>query len=58
MSTYVPDPKAHLYVSLIKSGIRIAGYLLLLGVNNTFWGIAVVTVLVVSEAIGIIEELV
>ena len=54
---YTPDPKAHLVVSLVKSGIRICGYLLLLGSGNTwiFWA---GVVLVVSEAVGIVEELV
>ena len=57
MSDYVPDPKKHLYVSLIKSGIRIVGYFLLLGISSP-WAKAAAIILVISEAIGILEELV
>ena len=39
----LPDPKLHQIISFVKSGIRIG---------------AAVTLLVVSEAVGIIEELV
>ena len=49
----LPDPKKHQIISFIKSGVRILGYLFIpldLG--------AAVTLLVVSEAVGIIEELV
>ena len=49
----LPDPKLHQQVSFIKSGVRILGYIFIpfdLG--------AAVTLLVVSEAIGILEELV
>jgi len=49
----LPDPKLHQIVSFVKSGIRILGYIFIplnLG--------AAVTLLVVSEAVGIIEELV
>lgn len=54
-----PDPKNHFLVSMIKSSIRIVGYLLLLGFAGPSWlTITAVGVLVVSEAIGIIEELV
>ena len=56
-SKFVPDPKAHLIVSLIKSGVRIIGYLLLLGISSP-WAKAAAVVLVVSEVIGIVEELV
>ena len=49
----MPDQKWHQIISFIKSGIRIGGYLMLL-VNIP----AAVAVLVVSEVIGIIEELV
>ena len=49
----MPDQKWHQIISFIKSGIRIGGYLLLL-VNIP----AAVAVLVISEVIGIIEELV
>jgi len=48
-----PDPKLHQRVSFIKSVIRIAGYLTL-AVNLP----AAVTLLIISEAIGIVEELV
>ena len=49
----LPDPKKHQLISFVKSGIRILGYIFIpidLG--------AAVTLLVVSEAVGIIEELV
>ena len=49
----LPDPKKHQIISFVKSGIRILGYLFIpfdLG--------AAVALLVVSEAVGIIEELV
>ena len=48
-----PDPKKHQTISFIKSGIRIVGYGLLL------YSVPIaVGVLILSEAIGIIEELV
>ena len=49
----LPDPKKHQIISFIKSGVRILGYIFIpfdLG--------AAVTLLVVSEAVGILEELV
>ena len=49
----LPDPKFHQIISFVKSGIRIIGYLFIpfdLG--------AAVALLVVSEGIGIVEELV
>jgi|TARA_Y100000592_G_scaffold61915_1_gene96715 hypothetical protein len=49
----LPDPKLHQIISFVKSGIRIIGYLFIpfdLG--------AAVALLVVSEGIGIVEELV
>ena len=49
----LPDPKKHLIISFVKSGIRILGYIFIpfnLGVA--------VTLLIVSEAVGIVEELV
>ena len=49
----LPDPKNHQIISFVKSGVRILGYIFIpfnLG--------AAVTLLVVSEAIGILEELV
>jgi hypothetical protein len=57
MSDYIPDPKKHLFVSLVKSGVRIVGYLLLLGIPSS-WAILASAVLVSSEIIGILEELV
>lgn len=48
-----PDPKFHRTVSFIKSAIRIAGYaLLMIDIE------AAVSVLVLSELVGIVEELV
>ena len=49
----LPDPKLHQIISFVKSGVRILGYLFIpfnIGV--------VVTLLVVSEGIGIVEEMV
>ena len=49
----LPDPRLHQIISFVKSGVRILGYLFIpldLG--------AAVTLLVVSEAVVIIEELV
>jgi hypothetical protein len=48
-----PDPTKHQLVSFLKSAVRISGYLALP------FGISLgVTILVISELIGIIEELV
>lgn len=49
-----PDPKKHLYISLVKSVIRIgAGVALILGFP--LWcGVGIVA----AEALGIVEELV
>ena len=49
----MPDQKWHRRVSFIKSGIRIAGYALI-----PFNLIAATVVLVISEVVGIVEELV
>tara|TARA_Y100000114_G_C11496932_1_gene202490 strand:+ start:51 stop:248 length:198 start_codon:yes stop_codon:yes gene_type:complete len=50
---HMPDQKLHQVISFIKSGIRILGYGLLL------YSVPIaVGVLILSEAIGIIEELV
>ena len=49
----LPDPKKHQLISFIKSGIRLLGYVLI-----PFNIHIAVGVLVVSEIIGIIEELV
>ena len=48
-----PDAKKHQIVSFIKSGIRILGYILI--PFDLLWAAGI---LVVSEIIGIIEELV
>ena len=49
----MPDQKWHQIVSFIKSGVRIAGYGLL------FYSVPIAAgVLILSEIIGIIEELV
>lgn len=52
-TTEYPDAKKHQIISFVKSGIRILGYGFLL-VNLP----VAVTILIFSEAIGIIEELV
>ena len=49
----MPDQKWHRRISFIKSGIRIAGYALI-----PFNLIAATVILVVSEVVGIVEELV
>ena len=48
-----PDAKKHQLISFIKSGVRIFGYILLT-VDIT----SAVIVLILSEALGIFEELV
>jgi hypothetical protein len=50
---YMPNQKWHRYASFIKSGVRILGYGLLI-INLPI----AVGVLIFSEVIGIIEELV
>ena len=50
---YYPDAKKHQIVSFIKSGIRILGYILI--PFDLLWAAGI---LVVSELVGIIEELV
>ena len=50
---YMPDQKWHRYVSFIKSGVRIIGYGLI-----PFNLVAAAIVLIFSEIIGIVEELV
>ena len=49
----MPNQKWHQIVSFIKSGIRIIGYVLI-----PFDLVIAASVLVVSEIIGIVEELV
>ena len=48
-----PDPKLHQLISFIKSAIRIVGYILI-PINL----LSAALVLILSELIGIIEELV
>jgi len=50
---YMPDQKKHRYVSFIKSGVRIVGYGLI-----PFSLVSATIVLILSEVIGIVEELV
>jgi len=49
----LPDPKLHQIISFIKSGIRIIGYACI--PFSLFWA---TTFLILSEVVGIIEELV
>ena len=49
----LPDPRLHQIISFVKSGVRILGYLFI-----PFDIGAAVALLVVSEGIGIAEELV
>ena len=49
----LPDPKLHQEISFVKSGVRIVGYIFLF-INIP----AAAVLLIVSEIIGIIEELV
>ena len=49
----LPDAKKHQQISFVKSGIRILGY----GFIPFNIGVAV-TLLIVSEAVGILEEMV
>ena len=49
----LPDPKLHQQISFVKSGIRIIGYACI--PFNLFWA---TTFLILSEVVGIIEEMV
>ncbi len=49
----LPDARKHQIISFVKSGIRILGYIFI-----PFNISVAVTLLIVSEAVGIIEELV
>jgi hypothetical protein len=49
----IPDPKLHQQISFIKSGVRILGYAAI--PFSLGWA---VVFLILSEVIGIIEELV
>ena len=48
-----PDAKKHQQISFVKSGVRILGYIFI-----PFNIDVAVTLLVVSEAVGILEEMV
>mgnify|MGYP003635311035 FL=1 len=50
---WVPNPKNHMIVSFIKSGIRILGYACI-----PFSLVGATILLVLSEVVGILEELV
>ena len=50
---WVPNPKNHMIVSFIKSGIRILGYACI--PFNLIWA---TIFLILSEAVGVLEELV
>jgi hypothetical protein len=48
-----PDPKLHQSISFLKSAVRISGYVAL------FWSFSLgAIILIISELVGIIEELV
>lgn len=48
-----PDPRLHQIISFIKSGVRIVGYVFI-----PFSLVTATVLLILSEAIGVIEELV
>ena len=50
---YMPDQKLHQMVSFFKSGVRIVGYLFI-----PFNLVAATALLILSEVVGVIEELV
>ena len=50
---YMPNQKLHQQISFLKSGIRIVGYFFI-----PFSLVTATTLLILSEIIGIIEELV
>lgn len=55
----LPDAKKHQQISFIKSGIRIFGYLLLFGIPFAIeFAIWAALILIVSEIVGVVEELV
>ena len=53
LSQQLPDAKKHQQISFIKSGIRIIGYACI--PFSIFWA---TTFLILSEVVGIIEEMV
>ena len=50
---WTPNPNKHMYASFIKSGIRILGYCFI-----PFNLVVAAILLIISEAVGIVEELV
>ena len=50
---HMPDQKLHQMVSFFKSGVRIVGYLFI-----PFNLVAATSLLILSEVVGVIEELV
>tara|TARA_Y100000592_G_scaffold39991_1_gene63456 strand:+ start:713 stop:910 length:198 start_codon:yes stop_codon:yes gene_type:complete len=50
---HMPDQKLHQLVSFFKSGVRIVGYLFI-----PFNLVAATALLILSEVVGVIEELV
>ena len=50
---YMPDQKLHQMVSFFKSGVRIVGYIFI-----PFNLVAATSLLILSEVVGVIEELV
>jgi hypothetical protein len=57
----IPDPKKHQYISFVKSGFRIAAGLALIGAGWLELNPYIIysgCLLIVAEALGILEELV
>lgn len=53
MNDFIPDPKTHLYISLVKSLIRIVAGAALIGGFIVWAGI----LLILAEVLGIAEEM-
>lgn len=53
-SNFIPDPKLHLYISLIKSGLRLAAGTALIYGDLVIAG----ALLIAAEVLGVAEELV
>jgi hypothetical protein len=53
-SEYIPNPKLHLYISLVKSGLRLGAGTALIYADLTIAG----ALLIAAELLGIAEELV
>lgn len=51
-SLYTSRKMKHQTISFIKSGLRIAGYVMLLTIHI----VAAITLLIISEVVGILEE--